>query len=282
MEESLDEDTEMSESNQVTSTPPAMDSAIIPQSPKASPAPKSNQELLLDAVKTIATATASAQAATPTAPSESNSNGLNPDETAQSVPMTATTSTSSHQDAKDSNATSYGTRSTRNRTGNSRPNYAEDTEMEFEQSTQSRVDASSGLSPSVASRKSPPANTNSQKRAATTNSNTNGWNAVNNTSSIPGTSTFSANPNVTVQKKRKAAAAATPSSNGHPSAKTSTVSRRSHTLNQVGSKETRVSDVYTFEKCGLKLKNNNLVADDGTVFKQNGELVVMTSTQLTI
>jgi hypothetical protein len=272
MGESIHDDVEMSEPIQTTITSPTanMDSSIISQPPKSpSPTPQSNADLLVEAVKSISSSTP--QATPPAVTSESNSISLNPEDPAQSVPMTATTSSSSHQDSKDDKATHYGTRS-RNRPGISRPNYAEDVEMEFEQSTQSRVEAPpKALSPSAASRTSPPANTNAQKRASTNSTNPNGWNAVNNSSSIPGTSTFSANPNASVPKKRKQQAVAT-SSNGHTSAQTSSVSRRSHTANQaVGSKDNKGSDVYTFEKSNLRLKHGNLHADDGTVFKTNGK-----------
>src|SRR6266480_2034992 len=57
--------------------------------------------------------------------------------TAQSHPMTTSTSTSSHLSNKDSPPpqTGYGTRS-RNRPGAPRPNYAEDVEMDFEMAPQ--------------------------------------------------------------------------------------------------------------------------------------------------
>jgi len=60
-----------------------------------------------------------------------------PERATESQPMTASNSTSSHLSAKDaSNAIGsnvpYGTRSSRNRTGAARPNYAEDKELDVE------------------------------------------------------------------------------------------------------------------------------------------------------
>jgi hypothetical protein len=204
------------------------------------------------------------------------SNTPNPEELAQSVPMTATTSSSSHHDSKEANSSSkppvhYGTRS-RNKPASARPNYAEDVEMDFEQAppqTRNREVSSSG-SPPTTSRHSPtPAS--SQKRAV---SNSNGWSSVNNNSSIPGTSTFAANPNANAPKKRKPAASSSAAQNGNfaQSAQASSVSRRANASTQL--KENSLSNMYSFENCQAKLKNGKLIADDGTVFCVNGRWLV--------
>jgi hypothetical protein len=186
------------------------------------------------------------------------------EEPGQSVPLTATSDSSHHSSpgASGPSATHYGTRS-RNRA--SRPNYAEDFEMDFEKPVHAnaRRPSRSG-SPPAASRHSPPPPAGSKGGS---------WNAVNNTangnsSSIPGTSTFSANPSVSVPKKRRAAqnasgaqSALAPAAHGHSSSRRTTQS----------TKESR-SNMFSFERCQHKLKNGKLVADDGTQFAVNGTL----------
>jgi hypothetical protein len=144
--------------------------------------------------------------------------------------------------------------------------------MDFEQpppQTRNR-DVSSSGSPTTTSRQSPtPAS--SQKRTV---SNSNGWSSANNNSPIPGTSTFSANPNANVPKKRKPAPSSSAAQNGNLAqpAQASLVSRRANASTQ--SKENKLSNMYSFEKNQAKLKNGKLIADDGTVFCVNGRWLV--------
>jgi len=203
----------------------------------------------------------------PAAPSKSHTPNL--EDAPQSHPMTASNSNSSHQSSKEAaaaQAAHYGTRS-RNRP--SRPNYAEDVEMDFEQAAhvngnQAAVTAPSpptppsGLSPGASA---PP------KHVA---SASNAWPSVNSNSSIPGTSTFSANPNATASKKRKAAHGSSGSQgNLVQTAQAQAVSRRANTL--AGARETRETNMYSFDNTKAKLNSGKLIADDGTEFCVNGK-----------
>jgi hypothetical protein len=228
----------------------------------------------------------------------SPSNTPLPEDAPQSHPMTASNSVSSNQD----NATeksqkslqAYGTRSRRNRPGTGRPNYAEDhdVEMEYEQNGHANGTRDSAASdPQTAvSRQSPaPATAAAAVAAAPTQKRVtsgaapNGWAAVNNalsnnkepSASIPGTSTFSANPNVNVPRKRKAGGAVQNAATSHgtlQTAQTTTVSRRANaSAATTGARDARQNGMYSFSKTQAKLQNGNLVADDGTVFSVNGE-----------
>ena len=208
------------------------------------------------------------------------------DEPPVSHPMTTTTSASSRQESP-TQAVGYGTRS-RNRGGN-RPNYAEDVEMDFEKpqvlDTQSPALSSESV-PEVASRESPAPPAVKKQSAAS-----NGWSAMNtNTGSvsasvsgsgIPGTSTFSANPNVTVPHARKRKAAhAQPATNGSSPAQPAqpaqpAPSRRnaSAAISTVSTAASRESNLYSFRKSHALLnKAGKLVADDGTTFAKDGML----------
>ena len=193
--------------------------------------------------------------------------------TAQSHPMTTSTSTSSHLSNKDSPPpqTGYGTRS-RNRPGAPRPNYAEDVEMDFEMAPQangrdhSSMDLSSNSPPAIESRQSP---TLPSKRSSQT---TNGWNATS--SSIPGTSLFSANPNARGphSRKRKAAEAqgAGAGQSQSPAPATQTMTRRTHANAAQMTPPMRESNMLSFDRYRAVLKHGKLVADDGSSFSVNG------------
>lgn len=162
--------------------------------------------------------------------------------------LSNTSGTPNPESKDDASATHYGTRS-RNRPSSSRPNYAEDVEMEFEQAPQPPQIRKGDGSQSPSS--------TSQKRNASAGNNGN--------SPIPGTSTFSANPNVNVPKKRKAAGG-----NSTQPTQPSSGTRRAAANLSSQSKEGRLSNMYSFERCGGRLKNGKLVADDGTAFCVNG------------
>jgi hypothetical protein len=192
-------------------------------------------------------------------PRVSSGNTPNVEDAVNSLPMTATSDSSHHSSpgASGPSATHYGTRS-RNRPTASRPNYAEDFEMDFEKpihaAARQRATSPSG---------SPPAEAGHSPDGGKGDS----WDAINSNSngtstSIPGTSTFSANPGVLVPKKRRAAQNASGlalSVSGHSSSRRTTQAAR----------ESR-SNMFSFERCANKLKNGKLVADDGTQFAVNG------------
>jgi BAH domain len=173
-------------------------------------------------------------------------------------------------------AAPYGTRS-RQRTGGSRPNYAEDkdadmdTEMNGTHTKAMPAERSSALLES------------SPSEALWEASSRRGFSAVNGVSksaagngqipkeSIPGTSTFAANPtNTATSKKRKqpgtSITTATPSSQSVPARPKGTTG--SHSRHQPE------TNMMTFERCGAYLNaSRQLKADDGTVLSVNGEIL---------
>lgn len=216
--------------------------------------------------------------AQPTPPAASPSGALPP---AQSQPSAASAPAPAQTAVKDetpTNAGGYGTRS-RNRPSAARPNYAEDIEMDFE------IPAANGSNGTSSERttRSPAAGTdagqspapNAKKSASTTNG-TPAATAASKDPSIPGTLTFSANPNAnagtaTQGKKRKAggAHAAASANTASSAAPTSAASRRKETA--IASNLIRETNMMTFEKCGSRLKRGKLEADDGTALAVDGK-----------
>lgn len=203
---------------------------------------------------------------------------------AVSQPMTASTSSSSNPSLKDTptgTASPYGTRS-RNRAGVTRPNYAEDREMEIEFEVQpSREDEmrknrpGDPLSTALTDTAGPPS---ANRRALPTEYNSNGQSSTKD--QIPGTSTFSANPSAAStsqpSKKRKAAGQPSQSStntplpiiNSMPLGSQPNTRRASIATQSVAiGKET---SMLSFDNCAGRLKDGKLVADDGTVLGVNG------------
>lgn len=200
---------------------------------------------------------------------------------AESQPMTASNSTSSDPSTKDAVSSGtgpavYGTRS-RNRTGNSRPNYAEDKELDVEFELASSVKESNGRKPA---RVADSASTTEAGQAAAARGA--GAHEPENTptvqshhkESIPGTSTFSANPTATGthSKKRKGVnqAASQPQLQVPTQNTPQAVTRRASMATHMGG-SLEDSNMLSFENCGGRLKNNKLVADDGTVLEVNGQ-----------
>jgi hypothetical protein len=203
----------------------------------------------------------------------------------ESQPMTASNSTSSNPSTKETApggtgaAVPYGTRS-RNRTGTSRPNYAEDKELDAEFELASSSKDTSG-------RKAGRAIDNvTDAGRPTSNVRKNPVSEIEHTLTIqshykepiPGTSTFSANPAATGpplhSKKRKATSQPTmfqpqlqnPAQNlAVPQA----VTRRASMAAQVVA-GFRDSNMLSFENCAGHLSGKRLVADDGTVLEVNG------------
>ncbi|KAF2498439.1 hypothetical protein BU16DRAFT_615480 [Lophium mytilinum] len=204
------------------------------------------------------------------------------DAPAQSQPMTATTSASSHASAKESSAGAapYGTRS-RNRPGTSRINYAEDVEMDFE-AAPAPANGTISEAPSRGSlasegRQSPgsigkkPNGTGNATWAPTPPSK-------EAPSTIPGTSSFSANPNVAPapQPKRRKNAANHATTNGNHSggyASGQASSRRSTAM--IAANHSRETNMMTFEKSKAFLKNGKLEADDGTFLSVNDHVYLV-------
>ncbi|PVH88375.1 hypothetical protein DL98DRAFT_478246 [Cadophora sp. DSE1049] len=196
--------------------------------------------------------------------------------------MTASTSNSSNPSTKDAASSGtgpaipYGTRS-RNRTGNSRPNYAEDKELDAEFEVVPPVKESTGRK---ATRAVDPVSTTEAGQTQSATRNPNGTVPDNaptiqnhHKDPIPGTSTFSANPtaNGGHSKKRKAATQVPPQQaqlQVPPQNTPQAVTRRSSIAVHTGN-SLEDSNMLSFENCGGRLKNNKLVADDGTVLEVN-------------
>ncbi len=207
---------------------------------------------------------------------------------AVSQPMTSSTSTSSHQSQKDAAAAAagpspYGTRS-RNRPGVTRPNYAEDTEIDFELSA---PPANGGTGKSAVhtdrTSKSPPngngiqsSNPVGKRKKSIVNGTPNS--AVSKDADIPGTSTFSAmpDPNAGPTNPKKRKAAHSPSSGKGHAAATQTTSHTTtrRATNAAAVHAHRETNMLFFGKCKGLLKDGKLEADDGTVLAVNGMLSI--------
>ncbi|KAL1383610.1 hypothetical protein HDK64DRAFT_340969 [Phyllosticta capitalensis] len=198
----------------------------------------------------------------------------------QSESATMAASESSQPPAKDgtpASASGYGTRS-RNLRGTARPNYAEDVEMDFEMPAAAAAANGSNGTSSERTTRSPasgldaaPSPAPSAKRAAAaTNGTPVSGAASRDSSTIPGTSTFNANPNATPAtaqgKKRKAGGSNAANSNVAPAsaAPSATAPRRKDAV--VAANMRRETNMMTFEKCGNRLNDKQqLEADDGTI-----------------
>jgi len=210
--------------------------------------------------------------------------------TAESQPMTASNSASSDTSAKEATlngagaAVPYGTRS-RNRTGTSRPNYAEDKELDADFDAPSSSKDANG-------RKA--ARVGDTGNAADTVRSTNPARKIpvpeaehtlgiqsHYKEPIPGTSTFSSNPSAIGSshhpKKRKVTSQTTTfqpqphisaSHPATPQAVTRRASLAAHVLTGF-----RDSNMLSFDNCAGRLSGNRLVADDGTVLEVNGQFL---------
>ncbi len=212
----------------------------------------------------------------------------------ESQPMTATTSTSSQvaenstKDATDANGASpYGTRS-RNRTGSSRPNYAEEPEiMEYEWTAAKKLQATAEAAnstpqSSVILEKSSGANTRRSSNvtpvAPTAPARTGA--AINAGHQIPGMSSFSLYPEPATgppapTRKRKAPGAppaAHQNSSNPTHTSTSGSSRKSHYSAYYH--PTRTTTLMTFERCQGYLRYGKLQADDGSWLAVGGKSCV--------
>ena len=179
-------------------------------------------------------------------------------------------------------AAPYGTRS-RNRTGASRPNYAEDKELD------QLIEANGKITRPVPLKAAAPS-TDIDSEAADLERNSNGaprrgFAAVNTTAPevngntplardlIPGTSTFSANPSVNgngpapqSKKRKQPGANTTLSATGTANHSVSRMPRSS-----VGVRQHHETNMMTFEGCGARLNSKKeLKADDGTILSVNG------------
>lgn len=200
-------------------------------------------------------------------------------------------SKSAHSSAKDSEdneavPSSYGTRS-RNRPGRLRPNYAEDTEMDFEMAPASAngnmsdapsrdsVATDSGHSSSVGGKKG------SGGAAGNASWGNSGPNPKDNPAApnIPGTtaasaaapqSTSASQP--TTKRRKNAAANATNGTHGGAAPPNQPGAKRGNTAMVVAAHAARETNMMTFERTGAILKNGHMEADDGQIVSINGKL----------
>jgi hypothetical protein len=214
-------------------------------------------------------------------PTPALQNGLQSSLHTSAVPSDAGTPT---VDTSDINgAAPYGTRS-RNRTGASRPNYAEDKELDHLIEVNGKITKSAPPKAAAA----PPAtvdfesadnerHSNNQARRGFAVVNANVSDLNGNTpvarDPIPGTSTFSANPSVNgtgpapQSKKRKQPGGNATVSAPHVTNNLVTRMPRS----SAGSRQHQETNMMTFEGCGARLTaNKELKADDETVLAVNG------------
>ena len=197
----------------------------------------------------------------------------------QTIAPSASSSSPPLKDAT-SAAAPYGTRS-RNRAGVSRPNYAEDKEMdiEFEIQPPAKEDDTRKAARSLDARP----NVLESAASGATGRKTTGIVPDPNSAAqlilkdhIPGTSTFSANiPGVNPaqpSKKRKAPAnpASSTPNGSHSTGNTGTAAANGKSTLPQNSLAYKESFMLSFDNCGARLQSGKLIADDGTTLGING------------
>ena len=202
-----------------------------------------------------------------------------------SIPQTVVSSTSSSSPSlKDapSGVAPYGTRS-RNRAGVSRPNYAEDREidMEFEVQPPIKEDDTRKGNRALDNRSTmvePTAAGATGRKSTGTGPDEVATAQLVLKDHIPGTSTFSAhisgNNPTQPSKKRKATTNSTSSiTNGnHFTGNVATTMATNKSVLSQNVQAYKESFMLSFNNCAARLQNNKLVADDGTTLAINGEL----------
>ncbi|KAI9843851.1 MAG: putative PHD type zinc finger protein with BAH domain-containing protein [Thelocarpon superellum] len=217
-------------------------------------------------------------------------------------PMRATSSASSNASQRDGSvgasngASPYGTRS-RNRTGGVRPNYAEDREMEVDYD-----DTSGATHPADHAAVKPTSADPSSTTHATTRDRTTSGISTRRTSAamasganaattaahppsasskdtIPGTSSFFANPATTttapVSKKRKAPTSTQTGAGPTATALASQATTRRASAITSSTSSTRLSNMLTFELSQGYVKHGKIKADDGTTLAVNDHVYLV-------
>ena len=179
-------------------------------------------------------------------------------------------------------AAPYGTRS-RNRTGASRPNYAEDKELD--QLIEANGKITKSTPPKAAAHSTGIESEPADVERNSNNAARRGFAAINTTvpevngnapvvrDLIPGTSSFSANPSVNgngpaqqSKKRKQPGANANVSTTGSATLSTSRIPRSS-----ASARQQQETNMMTFEGCGARLNGHKeLKADDGTILSVNG------------
>ncbi|EEP81821.1 predicted protein [Uncinocarpus reesii 1704] len=208
---------------------------------------------------------------------------------AQSQPMTTTNSFSSAADAPKTSAITpsstsasapYGTRS-RNRVGVPRPNYAEDRDLDIDLEPISNGKPGSSKKSSstshTASRASPVANTDRFSGVSTrrTQNSTNNYTSTTK-EAIPGTSTFSANPNATNGSKKRKQPGSSTTVQGSSTPTNTTQASRKFVVAASRSPELECpTNMMTFNNSRACLRNGKLKADDGTILAPNDHVYLI-------
>ncbi|KAL8987168.1 MAG: hypothetical protein Q9177_003599, partial [Variospora cf. flavescens] len=183
----------------------------------------------------------------------------------------------------------YGTRSRRNRTGNARPNYAEDRELDMDYdwapaSKKARDSSTSASSTKLQSEEPENLGVNTRRRSVTTAilpTPSKGSNSATAKDHIPGLSSFSLNLESSEapqapSKKRKAPGALPAAS----ATTTTTVATAGQSASRKTSKSTtaagsRSTNMLSFETSQGFLKNGKLTADNGTVLAVNDHVYLV-------
>ncbi|KAL8903319.1 MAG: hypothetical protein Q9207_004007 [Kuettlingeria erythrocarpa] len=232
--------------------------------------------------------------APPNPPPSAPDTPANP-ERLESQPIISTASASSALSSQskvameDNGLAPYGTRS-RNRTGNARPNYAEDRELDVDYewapaSKKARGSSTSASSTNMQSEEPECSGVNTRRRSLTTAalpaaSKTS--NPVTPKEQIPGMSSFAVNPEPTeatqVPSKKRKAPGTAPAA--FANATTNMVTPTSHNTARKTAKAaslngSRLTNMLTFETHRGYLKNGKLTADDGTVLAVNDHVYLI-------
>jgi len=211
---------------------------------------------------------------------------VQPSPEAANVASNQSKASSKEPDQNGEALSSYGTRS-RGRPGRSRPNYAEDTEMDFEMGaaatngnasdppSRNSMAPENGHSASVGGKKG---SASAQGNASWGNSGTNTKETAPNPhisgTSATAASTQSSTPQPQPATKRRKNAAANGANGSHASAAAPSqagAKRGSHASAMVAANSARETNMMTFENTGAFLKDGHLEADDGQILSVNGK-----------
>ncbi|KAH7408208.1 hypothetical protein DE146DRAFT_645564 [Phaeosphaeria sp. MPI-PUGE-AT-0046c] len=190
----------------------------------------------------------------------------------------------SSKDSDENGAVPYGTRS-RNRPGRSRPNYAEDTEMDFEM-TAAPANGNSSDPPSrnsTAAESAQAPGVIGKKGSGPAKGNATGGTSLPISKDSPGTPNISGASSVTAATQPSAAQppvkrrknVATTNGNHASAAAPSQAGAKRGTQIMVAASSARESNMLTFENTGAKLKDGRMVADDGQTVSINDQVYLV-------
>jgi hypothetical protein len=195
-------------------------------------------------------------------------------------PLDAQADSGAPKDALDGNGdlgAGYGTRS-RNRSGQSRPNYAEDKDIEndvydfYNESKDGDVKRASRHAAAAANGEVTAANTTSSRKATTiATDDSKATAASNGVKETNATTTSTNSTSTTTQPSRKRKATAATGASQANGGSTTVATRRGAQATQSTGTAWPETNLLTFENCKARPQNGRMVADDGTVLEANGE-----------